>query len=106
MGPLAALTPAAIGATATGAIVGLVFSAIPGLTFSTALALMMPFTFGLDTVPAIGMLLGIYSGGMTGGCARVRGGLSDLCFHGNKDPEETGYSALMLFFRITSPQRS
>ncbi|HYN64179.1 MAG TPA: tripartite tricarboxylate transporter permease, partial [Candidatus Limnocylindrales bacterium] len=43
------------------------FSAIPGLTFSTALALMMPFTFGLDTVPAIGMLLGIYSGGMTGG---------------------------------------
>jgi putative tricarboxylic transport membrane protein len=67
MGALAALTPAAIAATATGAIVGLVFSAIPGLTFSTALALMMPFTFGLDPVPAIGMLLGIYSGGMTGG---------------------------------------
>lgn len=67
MGPLAALTPEAIAATATGAIVGLVFSAIPGLTFSTALALMMPFTFGLNTVPAIGMLLGIYSGGMTGG---------------------------------------
>ncbi len=67
MGPLAALTPEAIAATATGAVVGLVFSAIPGLTFSTALALMMPFTFGLDTVPAIGMLLGIYSGGMTGG---------------------------------------
>jgi putative tricarboxylic transport membrane protein len=67
MGPLAALTPEAIAATATGAVVGLVFSAIPGLTFSTALALMMPFTFGLDPVPAIGMLLGIYSGGMTGG---------------------------------------
>ena len=67
MGPLAALTPEAIAATAAGAIVGLVFSAIPGLTFSTALALMMPFTFGLNTVPAIGMLLGIYSGGMTGG---------------------------------------
>ena len=67
MGPLAALTPEALAATATGAIVGLVFSAIPGLTFSTALALMMPFTFGLDPVPAIGMLLGIYSGGMTGG---------------------------------------
>jgi putative tricarboxylic transport membrane protein len=67
MGPLAALTPEALAATATGAIVGLVFSAIPGLTFSTALALMMPFTFGLEPVPAIGMLLGIYSGGMTGG---------------------------------------
>jgi putative tricarboxylic transport membrane protein len=67
MGPLAALTPEAIAATAVGAIVGLVFSAIPGLTFSTALALMMPFTFGLNTVPAIGMLFGIYSGGMTGG---------------------------------------
>jgi putative tricarboxylic transport membrane protein len=67
MGSLAALTPEAIAATAIGAIVGLVFSAIPGLTFSTALALMMPFTFGLNTVPAIGLLFGIYSGGMTGG---------------------------------------
>jgi putative tricarboxylic transport membrane protein len=67
MGALAALTPAAIAATAVGSIVGLIFSAIPGLTFSAALALMMPVTFSLDPVPAVGMLFGIYSGGMTGG---------------------------------------
>ncbi|MGH9257828.1 MAG: tripartite tricarboxylate transporter permease [Vicinamibacterales bacterium] len=54
-------------ATAAGSIVGLLFGAIPGLTFSTALALMMPFTFGLDVVPAIALLFGVYSGGMTGG---------------------------------------
>ena len=63
----AALTVDAMLATAAGSIVGLVFGAIPGLTFSTALALMMPLTFGLDTVPAIALLLGVYSGGMTGG---------------------------------------
>jgi len=63
----AALSPETIAATAIGSIVGLVFGAIPGLTFSTALALLMPFTFGMEAVPAIAMLLGVYSGGMTGG---------------------------------------
>jgi putative tricarboxylic transport membrane protein len=54
-------------ATAVGTVVGLFFGSIPGLTFSMALALMLPFTFGMETVPAIGMLLGVYVGGMTGG---------------------------------------
>jgi putative tricarboxylic transport membrane protein len=62
-----ALRPDTVLATAAGSIVGLLFGAIPGLTFSTALALMMPLTFGLDPVPAIALLLGVYSGGMTGG---------------------------------------
>lgn len=54
-------------ATALGTVVGLFFGSIPGLTFSMALALMLPFTFGMQTVPAIAMLLGVYVGGMTGG---------------------------------------
>jgi putative tricarboxylic transport membrane protein len=62
-----ALSLPTLAATAAGSIVGLVFGAIPGLTFSMALALMMPFTFGLEPVPAIAMLLAVYSGGMTGG---------------------------------------
>jgi putative tricarboxylic transport membrane protein len=33
-----------------------------------ALALVMPFTFGMAQVPAIGLLLATYIGGMTGGC--------------------------------------
>lgn len=46
---------------------GLVIGSIPGLTFSMALALMLPFTFGMQPVPAIAMLLGVFVGGMTGG---------------------------------------
>lgn len=48
-------------------MVGLFFGAIPGLTFSMALALMLPFTFGMQAVPAVALLLGVYVGGMTGG---------------------------------------
>jgi len=48
-------------------VVGLIFGSIPGLTFSMALALMLPFTFGMETTPALGLLLGVYVGGMTGG---------------------------------------
>jgi putative tricarboxylic transport membrane protein len=56
-----------VAATALGAVVGLFFGAIPGLTFSMALALMVPFTFGMAPTPAIALLLGVYVGGMTGG---------------------------------------
>lgn len=62
-----ALTPAAIFAIGLGAFVGLVFGSIPGLTFTVALALALPITFSMDAVPAIGLLLGTYIGGMTGG---------------------------------------
>ena len=64
---IAALQPEAIAATALGSVLGLFFGAIPGLTFSMALALMLPFTFGMPAVPAMALLLGIYVGGMTGG---------------------------------------
>jgi putative tricarboxylic transport membrane protein len=63
----AALQPEVLAATAAGAIAGLVVSAIPGLTFSLALILVLPFTFAMDPIPAIAMLFGVYSGGMTGG---------------------------------------
>ncbi|WP_102224458.1 tripartite tricarboxylate transporter permease [Acidimangrovimonas sediminis] len=62
-----ALTPYAIGAVGLGTIIGLIFGSIPGLTFTVALALALPVTFGMDTVPAIALLLGTYIGGMTGG---------------------------------------
>jgi putative tricarboxylic transport membrane protein len=50
-----------------GSVVGLIFGAIPGLTFSMALALMLPVTFALEPDSAIALLLGTYIGGMTGG---------------------------------------
>jgi putative tricarboxylic transport membrane protein len=61
-------TPDALLAMLFGSLVGIVFGAIPGLTYTMALALVMPFTFGMAQVPAIGLLLATYIGGMTGGC--------------------------------------
>jgi putative tricarboxylic transport membrane protein len=57
----------ALMAVAIGSVVGVIFGAIPGLTFSMALALLLPFTFGMEPTPAIALLMGIYIGGMTGG---------------------------------------
>lgn len=62
-----ALTWHALLAVVVGSVVGVIFGAIPGLTFSMALALLLPFTFGMAATPAIALLLGIYVGGMTGG---------------------------------------
>lgn len=59
--------PVAILAILAGSIIGIIFGSIPGLTYSMALALVVPITFTMDTAPAIGMLLGTYIGGMTGG---------------------------------------
>lgn len=50
-----------------GCVLGIVFSAIPALTFSTALILLIPLTFSLYPVAAISVLLGVFAGGMTGG---------------------------------------
>ncbi|SIO48440.1 putative tricarboxylic transport membrane protein [Rhodovulum sp. ES.010] len=62
-----ALAPAALVAVLSGCLLGVVFGAIPGLTFTVAMALVVPMSFSLDTAPAIGLLLGTYIGGMTGG---------------------------------------
>lgn len=56
-----------VSAIGLGTIVGLVFGAIPGLTFTMALSLVLPLTFGMAAMPAIGMLVATYIGGMTGG---------------------------------------
>lgn len=63
----AAMDPLFIASVGLGSLVGLVFGAIPGLTFTVALALALPITFGMATLPAVGLLLGTYIGGMTGG---------------------------------------
>lgn len=62
-----AFEPLSLGAIALGTAIGLIFGAIPGLTFTVALALVLPLTFGLPSIPSIGLLLGTYIGGMTGG---------------------------------------
>lgn len=50
-----------------GVTAGLIVGAIPGLTATLAISLLLPFTFALSPEPALIMLLGIYIGGTCGG---------------------------------------
>jgi putative tricarboxylic transport membrane protein len=59
--------PATMFAIGVGTLVGLIFGAVPGLTFTMALSLVLPMTFGMQSMPAIAMLVATYIGGMTGG---------------------------------------
>ena len=50
-----------------GLFVGIIIGALPGLSATMGVALLMPLTFGMDTVTAIVLLLGVYCGGIYGG---------------------------------------
>ena len=50
-----------------GVIIGIIVGAIPGLTFTLGVVLLLPFSFGLPPLPALALLLGIYIGGMSAG---------------------------------------
>lgn len=50
-----------------GAVIGLVFGAIPGLTATTGVALALPLTFALNPEMGMALLIGIYVGGISGG---------------------------------------
>lgn len=50
-----------------GVLLGVTVGAIPGISGDMAMAVLLPFVFNMDTAPAIGMLMGIYKGGLFGG---------------------------------------
>lgn len=50
-----------------GTTTGIIIGAIPGLTSTMGVALLVPLTFGMGPIPSICMLLGIYCGGTYGG---------------------------------------
>lgn len=50
-----------------GVLVGIIIGSLPGMTVTMGMALMLPFSFALPTTPAIGLLLGVHVGGITGG---------------------------------------
>ena len=52
---------------AGGVVLGLVLGAIPGLTATMAIALMLPLTANLNSVQALGMMLAAYNAGTFGG---------------------------------------
>ena len=51
----------------SGVAIGAVFSAIPGLTSTLALALILPFTYDMPPIPAFVFMMGLFGGGMYGG---------------------------------------
>lgn len=54
-------------ASFVGVVLGLVVGALPGLTISLGMVLVLPLTFGLGTLPAMSLMLGLFAAGMTGG---------------------------------------
>lgn len=59
--------PLTIALLILGIILGLVIGILPGLGPPIAIALALPFTFYIDTVPSMVLLLGIYSAAIYGG---------------------------------------
>lgn len=49
-----------------GVVLGITVGAIPGLTGSMLIALSLPFTFGMEPVHAMAMLIAMYVGGVSG----------------------------------------
>ena len=54
-------------AVVIGVIAGIVVGAMPGLSATMAISVLVPFTFGLQPLVALGLMAGIYNGAMYGG---------------------------------------
>ncbi|MAB07814.1 MAG: C4-dicarboxylate ABC transporter permease [Rhodobacteraceae bacterium] len=64
--------PAVVGfsnfaAVVIGVLAGIVVGAMPGLSATMAISVLVPFTFGLEPLVALGLMAGIYNGAMYGG---------------------------------------
>ncbi len=55
-------------ALAGGVVIGVIGGAIPGMSATMAVALTLPFTFAMQPITGILLLLGVYKGGIFGGC--------------------------------------
>lgn len=65
--PSLVFTPAALLAILAGTVIGLVVGALPGLGSVVAITLVLPFSFTMDTVPAICLILAVYCCSVFGG---------------------------------------
>lgn len=54
-------------AVVIGVVAGIVVGAMPGLSATMAISVLVPFTFGLEPLVALGLMAGIYNGAMYGG---------------------------------------
>ncbi len=61
------LHPSVLLSVLAGVTMGITIGALPGLTATMGVALLIPFTFGKPVTESLAMLLGLYCGGMYGG---------------------------------------
>ena len=54
-------------AMAVGVVAGILLGAVPGLTGTMGVALLIPLTFGMTPLVALGMMAGIHNGASYGG---------------------------------------
>lgn len=83
-GILSVLTPACLLWSLIGTVIGIIFGSIPGLTAVMAMVLFLPLSFGMPTAEGIALLLGLYVGGISGGCIsaillKIPGTPASLC---------------------------
>jgi len=64
---VATFNPAAFALIVVGTLFGMICGALPGLSTSMAIILCLPFTYSMDPVAAIVMMVATYVGGATGG---------------------------------------
>jgi putative tricarboxylic transport membrane protein len=64
---LSVLNPLTILIMSAGVAYGIVFGAIPGLSSSVAVALVIPLTYGMNSLTALSLLVSVYVGGVSGG---------------------------------------
>jgi len=63
----AVFAPSVILLIAVGVTAGIIIGALPGLTATMGVALLVPMTFGRPPLESLSMLMGIYAGAMYGG---------------------------------------
>lgn len=64
---LTALSPLDLCMNFLGVMIGMIVGALPGLGSVVAITICLPFTFGMESIPAVALLLGVYCGSICGG---------------------------------------
>lgn len=61
------MNPETMLAIIAGTLTGIVFGALPGLTSTVAVALLIPISYGMDPIAGVALLLSAFVGGTSGG---------------------------------------
>ena len=70
---------------------GIVVGALPGLTGTMAMALLLPLTYGLASIPGVMLLLGVYCGSIYGGSITAING-AEITSSAQLSSEKSKYS--------------